>query len=43
MKKGRDKMREEGKLTILQPGQSVSYEVKVTMLDGEGAFEAIQK
>lgn len=40
---GRDKMREEGKLTILQPGQSVTYEVKVTMLDGDAEFEAIQK
>lgn len=40
---GRDKMREEGKLTILEPGQSVTYEVKVTMLDGDAEFEAIQQ
>ncbi len=30
---GRDKMREEGKLTILQPEESVSYQVKVTMIE----------
>lgn len=29
---GRDRMRKEGKLTILQPGESVSYEVRVTMV-----------
>lgn len=40
---GRDKMREEGKLTILAPGGLVSYEIKVTMLDGKAAFEALQK
>jgi hypothetical protein len=30
---GRDKMREEGTLTTLKPGESVSYVVKVQMLD----------
>ena len=30
---GRDKMREEGTLTVLKPGESVSYVVKVEMLD----------
>ncbi len=30
---GRDKMREEGKLTVLAPGESVSYQVKVTMIE----------
>lgn len=32
---GRDKMRKEGKLTILQPGESVSYQVNVTMIEEE--------
>ncbi len=36
---GRNKMREEGKLTILQPGESVQYEVKLTMLESREAFE----
>lgn len=30
---GRDKMRREGKLTVLAPGESVSYQVKVTMVE----------
>lgn len=29
---GRDKMRRSGNLTVLQPGESVSYEVRVSML-----------
>ena len=34
---GRDKMREQGKLTVLQPGEKVTYWVKVSMLsDIEG-------
>lgn len=32
---GRDKMREEGKLTILQPGKSATYEVNVKMINEE--------
>lgn len=36
---GRNKMRAEGKLTILQPGESVQYEVKLTMLESREAFE----
>lgn len=39
---GRAQMRKDGKLTILQPGESVSYEVKVTMLDGEEAWKNIR-
>lgn len=35
---GRDQMRKEGKLTFLQPGESVSYEVCVAMVDGEEAW-----
>ena len=40
---GRDRMREEGKLVILQPDESVTYQVKITMLDGTEAFEQLQK
>lgn len=32
---GRDKMREEGTLTILAPGKSVTYDVDISMIDGE--------
>ena len=32
---GRDKMREEGTLTILAPGESVTYDVDISMIDGE--------
>jgi galactose mutarotase-like enzyme len=38
---GRDKMRAEGKLTVLQPEESVSYEVKVTMIDKEEEWKNI--
>ena len=36
---GRDKMRQEGKLTILQPGEEVAYEVEILMVDGESCWE----
>ncbi len=36
---GRNKMREEGRLTILQPGEKVQYEVNLTMLESKEAFE----
>lgn len=32
---GRDKMREQGKLTVLQPGEKVTYRVKISMISGE--------
>jgi hypothetical protein len=38
---GRDKMRAEGNLTVLQPEESVSYEVKVTMIDKEEEWKNI--
>lgn len=37
---GRDKMREEGTLKILAPGESVSYDVTIKMLEKED-FEAL--
>ncbi len=39
---GRVKMREEGKLTILQPGASKTYEVQLTMLDSRERFEEMK-
>lgn len=32
---GRDKLREEGKLTVLAPGETVEYEIVVSMIDGD--------
>ncbi len=40
---GREKMREDGTLTILQPGESVEYEVTLTMLDNKEAFEKVKE
>lgn len=40
---GRDKMRKEGRLTILQPGESVSYTVNVTMIDGKEQWDALRE
>jgi galactose mutarotase-like enzyme len=40
---GRDKMRAERKLTILAPGESVSYSVNVTMVDGEEKWRDLTK
>lgn len=39
---GRAKMREEGKLTILQPGESVTYQVKVSMIAGQEQWKKIK-
>lgn len=33
---GRDKMRQEGTLTILKPGESICFDVAVDMIDGAG-------
>lgn len=38
---GRDRMREEGTLTILQPGESAAYEVDIRMIADEEMWEAI--
>lgn len=40
---GRAKVREEGNLVILKPQETVSYEIKITMLDTEEAFWALKK
>lgn len=36
---GRAKMRKDGKLTILEPGESISYEVKISMLKGRKEWD----
>ena len=40
---GRDKMREEGKLTILKPEEKVKYKVKVSMINNLSKFNNLQK
>ena len=39
---GRDVMRKEGNLTVLQPGEEVSYEVSIEMVDGKEEWEKIK-
>ena len=39
---GRAKMREEGALDILQPGEKRNFTVTIDLLDGKEAFEAIK-
>lgn len=39
---GRAKMRADGRLTILQPGECVEYEVKLSMLESLEAFEKVK-
>ncbi|MBS6398075.1 MAG: aldose 1-epimerase family protein [Clostridiales bacterium] len=39
---GRAKMREQGKMTILQPGEEVRYEVQVSMIAGEAQWAGIK-
>ncbi len=38
---GRNRMRQEGKLKILQPEESVSYAVDVRMIDGAGMWKEV--
>lgn len=40
---GRDKMRSEGKLQFLIPGQKASFEVKVNLFAGKASFEQLKK
>ena len=40
---GRSKMREENALTILQPNESVTYEVTVDMIDSVRTFNSLKK
>ena len=37
---GRDVLRSQGKLKFIDPGQEVTYEVKLTMIDGEEQWAA---
>lgn len=38
---GRDRMRAEGRLTVLQPGETVRYRVDISMIAGEDQWEAV--
>ena len=40
---GRDVMRQQGKLKFIDPGQSITYELKLTMIDGDAQWEAAKK
>lgn len=39
---GRARMREEGRLTILPPGESVEYEVQISMIAGEEQWKKVK-
>lgn len=40
---GRDVMRREGKLTFLKPGEEVSYQITITMIDDRAKWEEVTK
>lgn len=40
---GRDVMRKQGKLKFIDPGETVTYEIKLTMIDGDTQWEAAKK
>lgn len=40
---GRDVMRREGKLTVLQPWEAVSYQITITMVDGSEMWKEVTK
>lgn len=40
---GRSKMREDGTLKILKPGEKITYRVGITMLDGKAAWDSVKK
>lgn len=39
---GRDVMRKQGKLKFIDPGQQITYEIKLTMIDGDAAWAAVK-
>lgn len=39
---GRDEMRKLGRLKFIDPGQTVTYELKITMVDGDAQWQAIK-
>lgn len=40
---GRDKLRREGRLKLLAPGEAVSYQVDITMIDGKEQWADLRK
>ena len=40
---GRDVMRQQGKLKFIDPGEVITYEIKLTMIDGPDHWEAAKK
>ena len=39
---GRDVMRKQGKLKFIDPGETVTYEIKLTMVDGDEHWKAVK-
>lgn len=40
---GRDVMRKQGKLKFIAPGEVITYEIKITMIDGSDQWESAKK
>ena len=40
---GRDVMRKQGKLKFIDPGEVITYEIKITMIDGNDQWESAKK
>ena len=40
---GRDVMRQQGKLQFIDPGETVTFEIKLTMIDGDDAWAEAKK
>ena len=40
---GRDVMRKQGKLKFIDPGEVITYEIKITMIDGPDQWESAKK
>ena len=40
---GRDVMRQQGKLKFIDPGEVITYEIKITMIDGNDQWESAKK
>ena len=39
---GRDVMRQQGKLKFIDPGETVTYELKLTMIDGDAHWQSVK-
>ncbi|MNY70681.1 hypothetical protein D3C86_2088650 [compost metagenome] len=40
---GRDVMRKQNKLKFIEPGESVTYQVKIQMIEGACAWETLKE